>query len=138
MAIDSLTHPNATAHYDEETRIAYITYSGFLDGSASTAAYEWLATVNETVGIPYGEVFDFRAVTEFMPDNLLEARKKSRRRNLRSEIHNLPVAMVVKDYYQEEILRGPMQNVPENNRKTIVKTMEEAIEFLHNWHKQHS
>jgi uncharacterized protein (DUF1919 family) len=136
MAILPLEHPHARAVYDEETRIAYITYSGFLNAEASTAVYNWLADVNTQFGTPYGEVFDFRAVTEFAPDNLMEARKKSRRRNLRPEIHNLPVAMVVKDYYQEEILRGPMQNVPENQRKTIVRTIEEAVQFLHEWHER--
>lgn len=136
MTILSLNEERVQGRYDETTRIVHIVYSGQLDADASTAAYNWLATINETVGMPYGEIFDFRNVTEFMPDNLLEARKKSRRRNLRNEVHQLPVAMVVKDYYQEEILRGPMQNVPENQRKTIVKSVEEAVDFLHEWHER--
>jgi hypothetical protein len=44
------------------------------------------------------------------------------------------VAMVVKDFYQEEILRGPMQNVQENRRKSIVRSMDEARAFLDEWH----
>ena len=59
----------------------------------------------------YGEVWDFRDVQEFLPDNLMDARKKSRGLNLRINV-DFPVAMIVKDFYQEEILRGPMQNVP--------------------------
>lgn len=138
MSITSLHEPCVQCHYDDTTRIVYIVYSGQLDANASTAAYNWLATVNETMGLPYGEIFDFRLVTEFMPDNLLEARKKSRRRNLRNEVHQLPVAMIVKDYYQEEILRGPMQNVAENPRKIIVKSVEEAVSFLHDWHARNA
>jgi hypothetical protein len=134
MAVTPLEHPNAKAHFDEDTRIAFIRYSGYLTAEVSTVVYDWLADVNQAYGVPYGEVFDFRDVTEFMPDNILEARKKSRRRNLRGEVHHMPVAMIVKDYYQEEILRGPMQNVPENPRKTIVKAMDEALAFLHQWH----
>lgn len=135
MSIAPLEHPNASARWDEETRIAFIEYVGALSGEASTAVYNWLADVNTEIGVPYGEVFDFRKVTEFLPDNLMEARKKSRRRNLRLDVHHLPVAMIVKDFYQEEIMRGPMQNVPENTRKAIVRTMDEAIAFLHQWHQ---
>jgi hypothetical protein len=43
--------------------------------------------------------------------------------------------MIVSNYYQEEILRGPMQNVEENKRKTVVWNMGEAIAFLHEWHQ---
>lgn len=136
MSVTTLQHPNATATWDDSQRIAFIEYVGALSGEASTAVYNWLADVNTTRGVPYGEIFDFRKVTEFLPDNLTEARKKSRRRNMRSAVHQLPVAMIVKDFYQEEILRGPMQNVPENTRKAIVRTMEEALAFLHQWHTE--
>jgi hypothetical protein len=127
---------NVTCHYDDATNIAYVTYRGQLDAAASAMAYDWLALVSETVGVPYGEVFDFREVTEFSQDNLMEARKKSRRRNLRANVHQFPVAMIVKDPYQEEILRGPMQVVPENPRKAIVRTPVEAVAFIQAWHER--
>jgi hypothetical protein len=137
MPIPPLEHPNASAYYDEQTRIAYITYRGSLTAEASVAVYDWLGDLTQMEGLIYGEVFDFRPVQEFAPDNLMEARKKSRRRNLRSNIHHLPVAMIVKDFYQEEILRGPMQNVPENQRKAIVQTVQDALTFIHEWHAAH-
>ena len=137
MAIPPLQHPNVSASYDSTTRIAYITYKGFLTAEVSAAVYDWLAELAQTAGIIYGEVFDFRQVTEFMPDNLIEARKKSRRRALKPQTQGVPVAMIVKDFYQEEILRGPMQNVPENHRKAIVHDIDEALAFLHQWHAHH-
>lgn len=138
MRIPQLDHENATARYDASTGIAYITYTGPLDSSASTAVYDWLADLLQAVGLEnlYGEVFDFRAVEEFMPDNLIDARRNSRRYNMKNNVKKLPVAMIVKDFFQEEILRGPMRNVKENERKTIVRTEEEAIAFLHEWHEQ--
>lgn len=136
--ITPLEHHNVACHYDEATGIAYVTYRGQLDANASIIAYDWLALVNETVGVPYGEVFDFREVTEFLQDNLMEARKKSRRRNLRGNVHQFPVAMIVRDPYQEEILRGPMQIVPENPRKAIVRTPQEALAFIRMWHERNS
>ena len=140
MTFKTLEHDRATASFDAETRIAMITYSGQLTAEASAAVYEWLNDLIRTLGSKevYGEIFDFRMVTEFMPDNLMDARKNSRRLNLRQEAQSIPVAMIVKDFYQEEILRGPMQNVPENVRKTIVKSVEEAYDFFARWHETRS
>lgn len=136
MFIDDLQMHNAQAHFDPETKIAQIRYQGELTAEESTAVYDWLGDLIDTVGLEaiYGEIFDFRDVTTFAPDNLMEARRNSRRYNLRNKVHGLPVAMIISSFYQEEILRGPMQNVEENKRKTIVWKMEEARTFLDDWH----
>lgn len=136
MLPDPLHHEKAQAHYDEASRIAYITYTGLLDAEASTAVYDWLADLVDAVGVDgiYGEIFDFRKVQEFMADNLMQARRSSRRYNMRHNVRRFPVAMIISNYYQEEILRGPMQNVEENKRKTIVWNPEDALAFLHEWH----
>ncbi|MCU0513362.1 MAG: hypothetical protein MUE40_12425 [Anaerolineae bacterium] len=138
MASQPLETPGASAYYDSETRIVHITYRGYLTSEASSVVYAWLKKLVEEVGEEniYGEIFDFRPVLEFMPDNLMDARKKARGLNLRMELL-FPVAMVVKDFYQEEILRGPMQNVPENTRKRIVRSPEEARAFFEEWHARH-
>lgn len=140
MAVPDLNHPNAKAYFNQENQIVYITYTGVLSADASTAVYDWLHDVAQTVGIEnmYGEIFDFRDVTEFMPDNLMSARSNSRRMNMRQNVKKLPVAMIVKDFYQEEILRGPMQNVKENKRKTVVRTMDDAEDFLNQWHAENT
>jgi hypothetical protein len=84
----------------------------------------------------YGEVFDFREVTFFSLDNLIGARKNSRRMNIMANTHEFPVAMIVASRMQEEVLRGPMQVMPGNKRKRIVKTVDEAVAFLDEWHGQ--
>lgn len=137
MAIADLSMEKATAHYDQESKIARITYRGVLTAEESTAVYDWLGTLIEAVGIDgvYGEIFDFRDVTEFEPDNLMQARRNSRRHNLRNDGRRLPVAMIVSSFVQEEILRGPMQNVEQNTRKTIVWKEAEALAFLKQWNE---
>lgn len=137
MAIVPLQQEKVIARYNEESRTIYITYNGSLGAEASGAAYEWIDTVIHEVGIEnvYGEIFDFREVFEFLPENLMDARKKSRRMNMKNNIRNLPVAMIINGLVQEEILRGPLQNVPENTRKRIVYSMEEAQAFLDEWHE---
>jgi hypothetical protein len=138
MEIKPLEQEKVRAHFDLETKVAYIHYAGILGADASTAAYQWLAELIAAVGIEniYGEIFDFTDVRQFQPDNLIDARKHSRKLNLRVNIHETPVAMVVRDTVQKEILRGPMRNVPENRRKRIVQTEAEAFAFFKEWHDQ--
>jgi hypothetical protein len=138
MSVEALQQENAQASFDAESHIAFITYHGVLTAATSIAVYDWLADLTEAVGLDnvYGEVFDFREVEQFMPDNLISARKNSRRMNMRNNVKKLPVAMIVKDFVQEEILRGPMQNPKENQRKRIVRTMDEALTFITGYHQQ--
>jgi hypothetical protein len=136
MVFPKLEQEKVTAFYDDEQRIAHIHYMGILGADESAAAYKWLAELIELVGIDtiYGEIFDFTKVTQFQPDNLIDARKNSRKLNLRVEIHSTPVAMIVRDEVQMEILRGPMRNVPENRRKRIVQSMDDALAFFAEWY----
>jgi len=138
MVLEPLELEQVSTKYDPESRIAYITYRGALGPDASGAAYKWIDRLINEVGIAhvYGEIFDFRQVLEFLPENLMDARKKSRRMNMKNNITNLPVAMIVNGLVQVEILRGPLQNVPENARKRIVYSMDEALAFLDEWHEQ--
>ena len=138
MTISPLKTEKASAYYDEESHIAFVKYSGLLTADESLAVYDWLGDLLQEVGLDnmYGEVFDFRKVSEFATDNLMDARRNSRRYNMRNNVRRLPVSMIVSNYYQEEILRGPMQNVEENKRKSIVWNMDDAIAFLHEWHEK--
>jgi hypothetical protein len=138
MNVAKLEQEQVTAYYEPERRVAYILYTGVLGSDASSAAYQWLAELIAEIGIEniYGEIFDFTGVTQFQPDNLIDARKNSRKLNLRVDIHSTPVAMIVRDMIQEEILRGPMRNVPENRRKRIVMSEEAAYDFFAEWHAE--
>lgn len=140
MSLPTLEIEKASATYDEDTRIVFISYRGDLDGETSTFVYNWLTKIIEAVGIEniYGEIFDFREVEQFMPDNLMDARRNSRRYNMKNNVKKLPVAMVISNHFQEEILRGPMQNVEENKRKAIVWNFDDAVNFLNSWHRDHT
>ncbi|QPC82976.1 hypothetical protein G4Y79_00965 [Phototrophicus methaneseepsis] len=140
MVFRPLEHNQAYANYDDTTGIVYVTYRGNLDAETSTAVYSWLNGLLNMVGAEsiYGEIWDFREVEQFMPDNLQDARKNSRIMNLKQDTGRFPVAMIIKDYYQEEILRGPMKNVPENQRKAIVRSVQEGLAFIKEWHTMQS
>jgi hypothetical protein len=82
-----------------------------------------------------GEIFNFQDVEDFGLTNLMLARQMSKSINIRKDTSRIPIALVVKNVYQEEILRGPMQVSPENKRKKIVQSEEEAVEFIDDWHR---
>lgn len=138
MSTKPLETPSASARFDAEKQVIWVTYRGLLDAMATASVYGWLAEFFDSDDVEQvrGEVFDFREVTMFGADNLMEARRKSRGFNLKQDTSLLPVAMITANFYQEEILRGPMQNVPENMRKTIVRSEADALDFIDNWHRQ--
>ena len=138
VVIDQLEKVHVECHYNAEKRIAYVTYKGILDADASDSAYDWLYKLIGNIGVDhlYGEVFNFRGVTVFTTENLIDAMRKSRKMNISitAKTRLFPVAMIVANTMQEEILRGPMRVPPENVRKRIVYSMEEAHRFLDQWH----
>jgi hypothetical protein len=138
VVIKRLDQKNIKADYDEKQSIAYITYSGELSASDSDAAYAWLNQLIEIISTKslYGEVFDFRGVKSFSTENLIDARKNSRKMNIMINTQDFPVAMIVANDMQEQILRGPMRVMEENPRKRIVKTTDDALAFLNEWHSQ--
>ena len=136
MEIQTLQLDQADARYDTEQKIAIINYHGALGDHIAIDVYTWLDDVISIVGIDNmrGEIFNFQDVEDFGLTNLMLARQKSKSINIRKDTSRIPIALVVKNVYQEEILRGPMQVSPDNKRKKIVHSEKEAIDFINNWH----
>jgi hypothetical protein len=136
MANLRLEIPNATAVYDEQTHVAKIIYSGILDGDVTIQVYDWLDDLYRDVGLEtiIGQIFDFRKVQAFEESNLSTARRTSNRMNMRVDTSNIPVALLVNDFYHEEILRGSMRIPAEHVRKRIVWSEDEAWAFIKTWH----
>jgi hypothetical protein len=129
----------ASAYFDEDTRIVHITYHGVLTGDVTHQVYDWLDELFRQVDLNtiHGEIFDFRQVTEFDQSNLKAARKTSSRMNMKIDTSHLPVALIVGDFYHKEILHSAMRISPEHTRKRIVWSDEEALDFLAEWQKNH-
>lgn len=138
MANFRLEIPNATATYDPETRVAKIEYRGILDGDVTIQVYDWLDEIYRDIGIDnmLGQIFDFRQVQSFEESNLATARRTSNRMNMRIDTSNIPVALLVNDFYHEEILRGSMRIPAEHVRKRIVWSEEDAWAYIKNWHAE--
>ncbi|MCU0480550.1 MAG: hypothetical protein MUE54_04980 [Anaerolineae bacterium] len=136
MANFRLEIPNATAIYDPETHITRIEYRGILDGDVTIQVYDWLDDLYRDIGLDaiMGQIFDFRKVQAFEESNLSTARRTSNRMNMRVDTSNIPVALLVNDFYHEEILRGSMRIPAEHVRKRIVWSEDEALNYIKNWH----
>ncbi len=139
MSINQLDAEQASAYYDEAHHLIRVAYRGRLGSDVTLLVYDWIDTVVNAVGVEHilGEIFDFREVQEFLPENLQTARKTSKRMNVRLDTSQIPVALVVGNAYQEEMLRGPMQVSPEHARKRIVKSEDEALAFIDEWLQTH-
>ncbi len=135
--IDPLQIEQASAHFDEDARIVYVTYRGSLGEAVNVQVYDWLDRLLKSVDLKtvYGEIFDFQKVSEFQTDNLEAARKSSKRVNLKRNVSQLPVALVVGNAYQHQILEIAMRVTPDHQRKRIVRSQAEALTFLEEWNK---
>lgn len=125
----------ASAYFDSQTQIAHIRYSGILSADVTVDVYRWLDEIYHDIGSENicGQIFDFRDVQSFSEDNLQTARKTSNRMNMKVDNSHIPVALIVANHEQEEILRGPMRIPAEHVRKRIVWSDDEALQFLKEW-----
>lgn len=137
MSNFELVIDNATAVYNPSTQLITITYQGILDGNVTTIVYNWLEELYKKISLTQikGQIFDFRLVAKFDDSNLTVARRASNRMNMLQDTSQFPVALIVANPEQEEVLRGPMRIPEGHQRKRIVRTDDEAITFIDNWIK---
>jgi len=133
--MQSLQVEHAQARFDEDSRLVHVTYTGEIDGNATVAVYDWLEQLYHEVDINTirGQVFDFRQVTSFAQDNLVLARRNSSRMNMKTDVSHCPAALLISDFYHEEILRTGMRISDQNVRKRIVWSYDDALDFINNY-----
>jgi hypothetical protein len=138
MVDHKLETEQASAYYDPESGIVFVAYSGVLTSEPAKEVYAWLGKLLQEIDINslHGQVFDFRNVSEFDNSNLKTARRTSNRMNMSVDTSHVPVALLVSDPYHQEILLGSMRISPENVRKKIVWSEDEALEFFASWHNK--
>ncbi len=135
-----------TCQYNEKTRISHVKWVGIVTGNETAQGYEWgfrlIASVPADKPV-LGTVIDFTEVQEFAPDNLRRARKESQ--NIRSKnvevAQTTPTALVVANMHQEMYLYTSMrladQNKLDNPLVKLVKSVEDGLAHIEQWHKQH-
>jgi len=129
---------HAKCYFGEEHSIAFVTYSGAIGGDVTTHVYDWVAQVFETYGVKAvrGSVFDFRDVTEFLNTNLRAVQKRSTGLNLQVDMTHIAVGLIVKkNLAQENMVRTALKLSPQETRKRVVYSMDEALAFVNEYRK---
>lgn len=131
-----LDEERVNAHFDTEQNISFITYTGVLDSEVTAQLYGWVKSLLDIIGpeATHAVVFDFRAVTRFAQDNLRAAQRESKQINRQPAAVNHPVALIVSNMYQEQMVRVANRLSPNEDRKRIVYSMDEAMQFIDEWH----
>ena len=123
--------------FDETTRIYHVTYKGKLVPDSSVKAYSRFGNLVAERGLDaiWGAIFDFRPVTEFHNTNLTTTQNQSRQANRQYDLSRLPVALVVDDFYKEQMVRVSARVNKVEKRTRIVYSTEEALKFFEVFHE---
>ncbi|RMG83055.1 MAG: hypothetical protein D6712_13685 [Chloroflexi bacterium] len=129
-----------TAYFDDATSIAQVIYRGPMTASLTIRAYQWIAQITGVIGVEaiHGAVFDFRAVTNFESYTLSTVMRESKKANMKFDFSHVPVALLVGSGLQEQMVRVALKVSPQDFRKRLVRSQEEALAFIDEWHGQNA
>jgi hypothetical protein len=134
-----LDTPQVTGYYDDVNRLAYITYYDTLTGDVTADVYAWMFRVCDHYGTKHIHycVFDFRRVTRFDHGNTRKIGQSSGQMNVSYDLSHVPVPLIVHDG-NEQLVRMAMHLTPQEKRKRIVKSLDEAWTFMNEYRQEFS
>lgn len=138
MTLPILVQEGVTAYFDEKLGISFVTYKGVVSAEVTQALYGWVKDLLPLIGenATRGVIYDFRQVTRFTRDNLHTSRNESNKINQERDMSNHPLTMIVENTYQEQMVKISMQLTPIEERKRIVYSMEDAMDYIEQWHEE--
>jgi hypothetical protein len=138
VILERIDTDHFSAWYDDEQQILHVVYQGVLTADTTAQFYRWLGEViqrcPQDVVRAKGSIYDFRGVTGFDSRNLTSAQRQSQQLNNKADMSGHPVALLVDSYLQEQILRVELKISPQQDRKRIVHSEEEAYAFIASFH----
>ncbi|RMG83051.1 MAG: hypothetical protein D6712_13665 [Chloroflexi bacterium] len=144
MTFPRIDSDDLTAYFDDEHYITYVVYRGVLTDQQTLRVYAWMgellkAAIAAGLGLNdlYGSVYDFREVTNFKQYNLSTVMRESQKVNTKMNLSHVPVALLVQSPLQEELLRIALKLTPQDYRKKVVHSEQEALDFIEQWHHEH-
>ncbi|RMG83054.1 MAG: hypothetical protein D6712_13680 [Chloroflexi bacterium] len=129
-----------TAYYDPDKLITHVTYRGPMTADLTIRVYRWIAELAKIISPQdvHGGIFDFRDVTNFESYSLSTVMNESRKLNMKMDFSHVPVALIVSSGLQEQMVRVVMKVTPQDHRKAIVHSEEEAWTFIEEWNKKYA
>jgi hypothetical protein len=138
MILEQTDAENFSAWYDDEQKILHVVYKGVLTPDTTTQFYRWLGELIQRrpadVVRARGSIYDFRQVTGFDSRNLTSAQRQSQQLNTKADMSSHPVALLVDTRLQEQILHVELKISPQQDRKRIVHSEDEAYAFIASFH----
>lgn len=134
--IPILSSKTVNAYFDTQTGVLFVSYYGVLDASTSGNLYDWIEQMRDVVdshGVR-GLVFDLRKVVRFKRDNLYTTAEQSERLSEQLDHRVYPIALVVGNYYQEQMAKVTILVAHDAERREIVRSMEEALGYIGSWY----
>ncbi len=130
--------PQLIAYFDDETGIVHVTYRGVLSPDITAQVYKWMMESVQHLDVKdiIGGIYDFREVRDFNKGNLATAHRESRNFNVKVDVSSIPAALIVETLFQEQMVKVSMQLTPGQDRKRIVKSMDDAVEFIKQFRKR--
>jgi hypothetical protein len=127
--------PGVVGCFDPHNRILHVAYFGHVTAETTSAIYQWGWRLSEEVGPEniYGMIIDFSAVLAFAPQSVGTALRESRRINRTFDLSHLPVAHIVKNLYQEQMVTISTDLSGQPERMRLVYSEDEALSFIENW-----
>jgi hypothetical protein len=136
--LNTLDTPQVTGHYDDTQHLAYITYYDVVTADVTADVYGWMGRVVDH----YGDkamgscVFDFRKVSRFDHTNTRKISQTSGQLNVNYDLSHVPVPLIVRDDKQEQLVRVTLHLTPQEKRKRLVKSVDEAWAFIDEFRKE--
>ncbi len=136
---ERLETPGVTGYFDEDDNILKVTYRGALTSDVTNSVYRWLGRLitesDGDISEAQGSIYDFREINYIDIANLLAAQQNSTHLNVKFDMRNHPVALVVATAEQREFVTMSMHVTPEETRKKIVDTIDEGVQFIEAFHQ---
>lgn len=137
--VERLDTPYVTGYFDEEDKLLKVTYRGTLTSEVTNTVYRWLAQLISAsagdISGARGSIYDFRELTAIDMSNLLAAQQNSTHLNVKFDMRNHPVALIVGTDEQRDFVKLTMHVTPEETRKKIVTSIVEAQQFIDEFHQ---
>ena len=133
-----LSTESVTAYYDPTVLLGLVEYRGELSAEVTATVYKWIFQIVEKIPLEQGRgsIYDFRQVTHFKRDNTTAAFRQSTALHTRVDTSNHPVALIVGNFIQEHAVRIAMRISPQEERKRIVHSQQEALAFINSWNRK--
>lgn len=138
MPVFQLEDEAVVCRYDTNEQLVRVTYHKVLNSTVTSMVYGWIAGLIEHhvehIRLAQGSIYDFSDVKKFDFENIVTANNASVNLNTRFDMSNHPVALIAKTRPQEDYVSLTMKVTPEESRKRIVKSVEEAEAFIEEFH----